>query len=233
MFGKTLNLARMAVGLTLGTALLITGMQPASAALISRDFFERGPNNNDCAGYFGRPFDACTIFVDSDGQRIELSPVVAKYDTTDGVLPATATAINNSLYPSVDGTEFSFSGVSADSVSGTWTYTPGVDDPAVKYWVAKTGGGGGNADFTVFWEVDAAAMQSGGACDGTTDYYTLACLQEALVQTTNTWVTAGGRGLSHITFYNTKGPTIVAAPVTLALMGLGLLGMGMMRRRAR
>ena len=190
----------------------------ANAATVSRSF-----SGNDCSGYFGQGFDSCTVFVNSGGEDIELSPVIAKYG---GDLTVSET--NGTVFPSIDGTEFSFSNTTTDNKTGTWTYTQGAGDPGVRYWATKAG-----PDFLLFWEVDDAAVAGGGACD-VTDVYTLACLQEALVVTESDWTTPDNKELSHITFYDTSvtptgGEIPIPAAVWLFGSGLGLLGW--MRRR--
>ena len=206
---------------------LAIGFQPAQAVLVSAGDF----NDNDCAGYFGIPFGACTIFVPDNGGVIELSPVIAKYDMNEAGDTIVKTEVNTALYPTVDGTEFSFT----PGPSGTWTYTQGTDDPGVRYWVAKAAN-----DFTLFWDVDAADIES--PCSSTaTDQtnYNLACLQAANLVTTGYWETAGGKGLSHLTFYDTEpvstsnggGEEEVPEPGVLALLGIGLLGGLVARRR--
>ena len=86
----------------------------ANAATVSREF-----QGNDCSGYFGTGFDSCTIFVNSMGERIELSPVIAKFEED-----LSLDEVNNTVFPSVDGSEFSFSDPVPENVTGTWNYTP-------------------------------------------------------------------------------------------------------------
>ena len=207
-----------------GVCALALSSLPVQAVTVSRDFV-----GNDCSGYFGQGFDACTIFINSGGQRIELSPVIAKYERDDINDTLFVDEVNTTVYPSVNGTEFSFSNTSPDHTTGDWTYNPGVNDPGTRYWATKAGN-----DFTLFWEVDTAATSTGGACTGP-DLYTLACLNEAMVVSTGDWTTAtlGDRALSHITFYDSAPPFVVPVPATVWLFGSGLLGLVGMARRKR
>lgn len=194
----------------LGSALAL----PASAGLITRAF----TGENDCSGYFGQGFDSCQIFVNDNDQRIEISPVIAKYDISDS--GAAESPEINSDFDSFDGSEISFTPGS----SGTWTYTPGADDPGIRYWVAKAGNG-----FNLFWYVDDA--EEAVNCSG--DAYNLACLNLAQSVTSGDWATPEGKDLSHLTFYDSKPPAYVPEPGSLTLLGLGLFGLGVVRRKVK
>lgn len=173
---------------------------------------------NDCAGYFGDSFDACQIFIMDDGQRVELSPVIAKYDyNDDGSVSGVET--NDAVFLTVSGSEFNI-----DVPGGSWTYSPDADDPGVRYWSAKAGNG-----FNLFWEVEAVEVEMGGACyDG---IYTLSCLSAALIVDSGEFVTPDGRSLSHLVFYDSENPHIVPLPAAVWLMGAGLLGLAGVARR--
>ena len=201
-----------------GVCALALSSLSVQAVTVSRDF-----GGNDCSGYFGQGFDSCTIFINDGGKRIELSPVIAKYN---GDLSLDET--NDTIYPSVDGSEFSFSSnTPPDNKAGTWSYTPDVNDPGTRYWATKAG-----PDFRLFWEVDPAAISPGGACTGP-DLYTLACLNEAMTVSTGDWDTTGNKALSHITFYDTTPPFVVPVPAAVWLFGSGLLGLVGVARRKR
>lgn len=231
-FSRLLGSSALVAGLAVVGTLSGVAVRSASAATVvmAQDF-----NENDCSGFFGSGFDACQIF---DG--IEISPVIAKFDTTDpgSVLPATATDINNTKFPSVDGTEWTFSGVTTDSKTGTWTYNRGTDDPGIRYWAAKAG-----RDFKLFWVVDDSVVGGvGSTCDtsGSQTAYTLACLAEAQVVTTGTWTTPGNKALSHITFYDSEDPVDPpeeeeprGVPEPSSLLGLGAVMAGTFAFRRR
>ena len=61
-------------GVLAGSLLLSGQASAADLTTVSRSFA-----GNDCSGYFGTGFGACNIFVDNNGEDVELSPVIAKY----------------------------------------------------------------------------------------------------------------------------------------------------------
>lgn len=194
-----------------------------NAATVERNF-----SGNDCKGFFnptGGGFDACTIFINSDGENIELSPVIAKFAYDDGARLPSEDDLNGSLFPSVDGSEFTITNTSGTGLYDTadWSYTRGAGDPGVRYWAAKAGDG-----FNLFWEVDAALTAAGGVCDATGDVYNLDCLNAAQVVASGSFSTPGDAALSHITFYDTE---IVPVPAAAWLFGSALGLLGWARRR--
>jgi hypothetical protein len=213
------------VPLSIVAGILALVSPAASATLVMASGF----NENDCSGFFGQGFDNCDVNGSPVIAKFEGNPLIVDEDEDIG-------EINNTDFPSIDGTEWSFVGGEGDA-AGSWIYTPtpGQDDPEIMYWVAKGGMGG---DFKLFWEVDTdVGMGSGFTCD-TTDAmsaYTPACLNEALVQTSGIWETPTGQSLSHLTFYDTGGGGGGSAPEpgVLVLLATGLLGIGLVRRRGR
>jgi hypothetical protein len=202
----------------------LLGVSPGlNAATVERNF-----SGNDCKGFFnpsGGGFDACTIFINNEGENIELSPVIAKYAYDDGARMPSEDDLNGSLYPSIDGSEFSITNTSGSGLYETadWSYTPGAGDPGVRYWAAKADDG-----FNLFWEVDAALTGAGGVCDAAGDVYNLDCLNAAQVLTSGSFSTPGNAALSHITFYDTE---IIPIPAAAWLFGSALGLLGWMRRR--
>ncbi len=185
--------------LAISGALSVAGVLPAHAALI--DTFE----GNDCSGVFGQGFADCRVPEELSGVEGG-TPVIIKFEFNDngGV---TVVSINDALFPTIDGLEFSFDfGADGNTGTGTWSYTQGVGDPDITVFAAK----GGNIGFNLF-------STEGDYSD--VEYFT--------PNNPN----GSPAGLSHLTFYDTNGDIDAAEPGTLALFGLGLLGLGLGRRR--
>lgn len=199
------------------TAILHTGT--AVAAIMTQIF-----DDNDCAGYFNPTgtsgFDACSIFVDADGQEIVLSPVIAKYD-----VEADSYQVSQS-FSTITGNEFTITETATGT--GHWSYTPGAGDPGIRFWVAK----GGKHGFHLFWQVDDAIVED--VCD-INNPYTLSCLAAAEFVSAGDYATPFNKGthaaLSHITFYDSEDPYIVPVPAAVWLMASGLIGLAMVARR--
>lgn len=170
---------------------------PAQALFLQMELID----GNDCAGVFGKGFSNCRV--PGNG-----SPSIIKFDAD---LDVDEISVN---YPTIDGTEFDFSGLGTDNKTGTWTYTPddlGIgEDPAVKFWTAKAG-----PEFHLFYMTGVNIVDRSMA--------------ESV--TTGEWETPDGKELSHITFYDTGEFSPVDEPATLVLVGLSLLGLGLSRRR--
>ena len=183
-----------------------------------------GKANNDCSGYYGSGFDACNVRIDGT----DLSAVIAKWDNPDTgfVAGAGANEVNNTIWPNtLTGDEFAITNPSGST--WVWNYTPGANDPLIKYWVHKQGPG-----FTIYWSV---LDDPDSVC---TSPMTLACMQLATTLTTGTWQ----GDWSHITWYDSEAvtsgdnnpqpvPLPAAFPLLASVLGAG--GLVAWRRRRK
>jgi hypothetical protein len=138
------------------------------------------------------------------------SPIIAKVDASGSVE-------TNSLFPTINGDEFSFT--TTGQGTGTFTYTMGIGDPFLTALVAKGGSG-----FNLFTDLVAAV---GNVYTGI--WYTP-------VNPKN----GKNYGLSHLSFYDTGaynggggsgGPNAVPIPGALPLLLTGIAGLGWLSRR--
>jgi len=197
---------RALVAIALAFVLACLAPMPAGAAtvLVTGSPFD----GSDCSGLFDGPqpgFSNCRIPASIDPNQ---SPVLIKFGFDDGDFFVTDVS---TAFPSLTGVEFSFTPLTLNGSSGTWTYTPGPDDPAIKFWVAK----GGDV-FNLFTDSSGLAVTSG------------------------TWSTPVNPaneqpfGLGHLSFYDTSGPRPpqeIPEPGALLLVGAALAALGLMRRR--
>jgi PEP-CTERM motif len=180
-------------------ALVVVGFS-AFSSMASAAFIETF-EGNDCAGVFGQPFAACTIPARIDPNE---TPIIIKFEFNDGV-PGPI-EINSGLFPTIDGSEFSFD-FTGDGGTGTWVYNPGAGDPAINFFVAK-----GGPNFNLFSNLGDPL---------TDDWFT----------PTNP-NNDQPFGLSHLSFYDEDGGQ-VPEPTTLLLLGAGLFAAGFARRRVK
>lgn len=228
--------------------LALAGTMPAFAGLkqvtLPDASLDPRDDKNDCSGFFntGSGFSSCNISTASEsGGDISIdelfSPVIIKFDESHIANPGPAAPSDfedrNSAYPTVSGSEFEFEITNnSDSKSGgTWEYTPGDDDPAIKYWVAK-GGGGSDVGFVVHWWID----DDPAVCSGTDGGWNADCLGLAQTRTMGSWETpvknsTTNYALSHLTFYDSTNGGTVPEPTPLAMIALGGVLLAWMTRK--
>jgi hypothetical protein len=188
-------------GLAAALVLTAAGVAPAHAGFISTI------DGNDCAGVYGQNFPKCKIPADPKNGIPKDTPIVIKFDfNDDGTLKLTTI---NPLFTTIDGSEFTwdfFSDGDGNTGTGTWTYTPGAGDPDINAFVAK-----GGPKFNLF---------STGGVYSKVPFWTPTNPNNNKPY-----------GLSHLSFYDSGGDQRLPEPGTLALLGLGFLGLGARRPR--
>jgi hypothetical protein len=186
-------------------------MQRAAAAVVlsvagmasANAAFIEAYEGNDCAGVFGKNFPNCTAPAAPDKGVPNDTPIIIKFNFNDE--GSLEVVEKNPAFGTIDGSEFTFDfGDDDNTGTGTWTYTQGAGDPEITAFTAK-GGNGFNYFSTMGDYTDVAYLTPNNA-------------------------SGKPAGLSHLSFYDTG---VVPEPGTLALLGLGLLGVGASRRRSR
>jgi hypothetical protein len=131
------------------------------------------------------------------------SPLIVKFDFNDngGITDITTGAFGGSDAYWTSLFTFSFA-----NGLGSWTYTPGAGDPLITAFVAK----GGN-DFNYYeGSGNSSSFNTPTTCGNPSR--------------------PGPCGLSHLSFYDSDSYQM-PEPSTVALLGIGLLGAGVARRR--
>jgi hypothetical protein len=187
--------------------MMLAAALAAFTGLANANFVELIPGN-DCSGVFGTGFANCKIPTRFDPNE---SPIIIKFNVDDDG-KFLAPEINGTLFPTITGSEFTFSDLDSDLGTGTWTYTPGAGDPAIHWFVAKAAN-----NFNLFSNLG----------DPNSDSWVTPLNQHDQP-----------RGLSHISFFDTGSSPggdsrSVPEPSSsgLAVLGIGLLGATFWKRR--
>jgi hypothetical protein len=160
--------------------------------------------DNDCAGVFGIGANCNTggTFTTVDNRTVTLNNT-----PLIAKLNPNGSVDQLGLFPSITGAEFSITNTGQGTLN--YTYNPTGLDPAIQYVVVK-----GGDFFNVFSFTDGSNPNAASVF--------------APLNPNN----QNRFGTSHISFYDTVIPVTVPEPMSLALFGAGLLGLGMVRRKA-
>ena len=170
----------------------------AHATTVNGYTLTASPDGNACSGLLG----TSPTCVDLNG-----SPQIIKFDFNDNG-EVSGTEINP-LFPSIDGTEFSFDFGTGGTGTGTWYYAPDdATDPGITSFTAKGGNG-----FNWF-------VKDGPAFAGIGDYSMFS---------TPTNASGNPAGLSNLTFFDSA--TVIPLPAAGWLLLGGIGGLAALRRK--
>lgn len=141
------------------------------------------------------------------------SPIIAKFNYNENGTPGQV-ELNTAVFPGLQASWFTI-----NAANRTWVYNPTPAGPGITAFVAKA------SNEYILYTVN------GGPYFGGTQVFSF-----------NTPLNNQGhpRGLSHISFYDTRGSigptpdaTVIPVPAALPLMLSGLVGFGLLARRRR